>query len=148
MSISLSLQTPTSWQDAEVGKGAAHKRSASWGSMDNRREVRDSGGNQRGTRTPSRQCRMVKALWRVLQPQLCSADRRWCSVQRTHGFLFIQGIHEFGLASQRGGVGQLRSCKGMQRRKLLPSWARVESAFFSALRTFHTYERPGDRKLE
>nr|XP_025039049.1 protein FAM117A isoform X2 [Pelodiscus sinensis] len=34
-------QTPTSWHEAEVGKASAstHKRSASWGSMDHRREI-------------------------------------------------------------------------------------------------------------
>ncbi|XP_053122485.1 protein FAM117A isoform X2 [Hemicordylus capensis] len=34
-----STQTPVSWHEAEVGKAAAHKRSASWGSMDHRREI-------------------------------------------------------------------------------------------------------------
>ncbi|KAM9657649.1 protein FAM117A isoform 1-T1 [Morphnus guianensis] len=36
-----SLQTPVSWHDAEVGKASssAHKRSASWGSTDHRREI-------------------------------------------------------------------------------------------------------------
>ncbi|NWH72708.1 F117A protein, partial [Piaya cayana] len=36
-----SLQTPVSWHDAEAGKAASstHKRSASWGSMDHRREI-------------------------------------------------------------------------------------------------------------
>ncbi|XP_043392916.1 protein FAM117A isoform X3 [Chelonia mydas] len=34
-------QTPTSWHEVEVGKASAstHKRSASWGSMDHRREI-------------------------------------------------------------------------------------------------------------
>ncbi|XP_010157291.1 PREDICTED: protein FAM117A, partial [Eurypyga helias] len=34
-------QTPVSWHDAEVGKAGsgAHKRSASWGSADHRREI-------------------------------------------------------------------------------------------------------------
>ncbi|XP_062490738.1 protein FAM117A isoform X1 [Pezoporus occidentalis] len=36
-----SLQTPVSWHDVEVGKAnsSAHKRSASWGSTDHRREI-------------------------------------------------------------------------------------------------------------
>nr|XP_056719742.1 protein FAM117A [Euleptes europaea] len=34
-----STQTPVSWHEAEVGKAALHKRSASWGSMDHRREI-------------------------------------------------------------------------------------------------------------
>lgn len=38
-----SLQTPVSWHDAEVGKASssAHKHSASWGSTDHRREVKE-----------------------------------------------------------------------------------------------------------
>ncbi|XP_061199160.1 protein FAM117A isoform X4 [Neopsephotus bourkii] len=40
-----SLQTPVSWHDVEVGKAnsSAHKRSASWGSTDHRREDPSSG---------------------------------------------------------------------------------------------------------
>ncbi|XP_054848225.1 protein FAM117A [Eublepharis macularius] len=34
-----STQTPVSWHEAEVGKATLHKRSASWGSMDHRREI-------------------------------------------------------------------------------------------------------------
>ncbi|XP_061445646.1 protein FAM117A [Rhineura floridana] len=34
-----STQTPVSWHETEVGKAAAHKRSASWSSMDHRREI-------------------------------------------------------------------------------------------------------------
>ncbi|CAI5790116.1 Hypothetical predicted protein [Podarcis lilfordi] len=34
-----STQTPVSWHEAEVGKAAAHKRSASWSSVDHRREI-------------------------------------------------------------------------------------------------------------
>ncbi|XP_063156922.1 protein FAM117A isoform X3 [Candoia aspera] len=32
-------QTPVSWHESEVGKVAAHKRSASWNSVDHRREI-------------------------------------------------------------------------------------------------------------
>ncbi|KAJ6658186.1 hypothetical protein lerEdw1_001453 [Lerista edwardsae] len=34
-----STQTPVSWHEAEVGKATTHKRSASWSSMDHRREI-------------------------------------------------------------------------------------------------------------
>ncbi|KAJ7313697.1 hypothetical protein JRQ81_005318 [Phrynocephalus forsythii] len=34
-----STQTPVSWHEAEAGRAAAHKRSASWSSMDHRREI-------------------------------------------------------------------------------------------------------------
>ncbi|XP_007422570.1 protein FAM117A isoform X2 [Python bivittatus] len=34
-----STQTPVSWHESEVGKVAAHKRSASWNSVDHRREI-------------------------------------------------------------------------------------------------------------
>lgn len=34
-----STQTPVSWHEVEVGKATAHKRSASWSSMDHRREI-------------------------------------------------------------------------------------------------------------
>uniref|UniRef100_A0ACB8EU74 Uncharacterized protein n=1 Tax=Sphaerodactylus townsendi TaxID=933632 RepID=A0ACB8EU74_9SAUR len=39
MKSPLLFQTPVSWREAEVGKAALHKRSASWGSMDHRREI-------------------------------------------------------------------------------------------------------------
>ncbi|XP_044300388.1 protein FAM117A isoform X2 [Varanus komodoensis] len=34
-----STQTPVSWHETEAGKAAIHKRSASWSSMDHRREI-------------------------------------------------------------------------------------------------------------
>ncbi|XP_020649669.3 protein FAM117A [Pogona vitticeps] len=34
-----STQTPVSWHEAEAGRAAAHKRSASWNSMDHRKEI-------------------------------------------------------------------------------------------------------------
>lgn len=66
-----SLQTPVSWHDAEVGKASSssHRRSASWGSADHRREVTQP-------RAPDASARSVLVL-NVQEAPACVVGGNW-----------------------------------------------------------------------
>lgn len=69
-----SLQTPVSWHEAEAGRAAAHRRSASWSSMDHRREVR---GSHLAILYPAtRSAKEIKLPAHTLCASTCAVDPR------------------------------------------------------------------------
>ncbi|XP_062490745.1 protein FAM117A isoform X6 [Pezoporus occidentalis] len=97
-----SLQTPVSWHDVEVGKAnsSAHKRSASWGSTDHRREDSPS-----GFPSPSPILRLSPCLHRSLEGLNQELEEAFVKEQGEEELLRILDVpdgHRAPAPAQRG----------------------------------------------
>ncbi|XP_057277397.1 protein FAM117A isoform X4 [Pezoporus wallicus] len=97
-----SLQTPVSWHDVEVGKAnsSAHKRSASWGSTDHRREDSPS-----GFPSPSPILRLSPCLHRSLEGLNQELEEAFVKEQGEEELLRILDVpdgHRAPVPAQRG----------------------------------------------